>query len=331
MHRTAVRRTAVAASALSLTMILGACSKDDSASAKDEPKTKASTSAPAAAPDAKALSAAELEKLALAESDIPNHKISKATKADLAGAKSASSDKAECEPLVAAMVARGSGEPAASAIRKIVAVPKAPAADASAEEKAEAGLNAMGATVTAATVSSYEGKAAEDALAAVKKAGADCAGGFTLIVGADKTKITKVETGSFTGGDEAVAFTIAMDLGGQSATSHLVSARKGGTVADFYAMSLAGRPEQQKGATEAQQKKGGAPPPPGKPPAPTRGGGLPACRSVVGEQQPGSEHVDVVVGVGEHRHRAAALALRTDEGAGSSGSRSGRARGRPGR
>ncbi|GAA2256072.1 lipoprotein [Streptomyces amakusaensis] len=258
MHRTAVRRTAVAVSALSLTMILGACSKDESASAKDEPKTKASTSAPAAAPegaDAKALSAAELEKLALAESDIPNHKISKATKADLAGAESASSDKAECEPLVAAMVARGSGEPAASAIRKIVAVPKSPAADASAEEKAEAGLNAMGATITAATVSSYEGKAAEEALAAVKKAGADCAGGFTLIVGADKTKVTKVETGSFTGGDEAVAFTLVMDLGGQSATTHLVSARKGGTVADFYAMSLAGKAEQPKQVIEAQLKK----------------------------------------------------------------------------
>ncbi|MFI2213898.1 hypothetical protein [Streptomyces sp. NPDC020141] len=254
MHRTAVRRTAVAASALSLTLVLSACGKDDSP-AKDESKDKTASSAPAAGSEGKALSQAELDKLALAKGDVEQHEISKATKADLAGTDGASTDKAECAPLADVMVARGTAKPSATSVVKIMAVPEAPAEDASPEEKAEAGLSALGATITIDALSSYEGKGAEEAIAAVKKAGADCAGGFTMITGAEKTKITKVETGSYTGGDEAVAYTFAMDLGGESSTGHLVAVRKGGTVAAFYSMSLAGKAEQPKAVIDAQLKK----------------------------------------------------------------------------
>ncbi|MEU4208703.1 hypothetical protein AB0F13_01655 [Streptomyces sp. NPDC026206] len=254
MRRTTVRRTAVAASAFSLALLVGACGSKESA-AKDEPKDKGSSSAPAAAPNAKALSQAELDKLMLTEADLKNHKIAGATPADLAAAKTVTTDKAACKPLVDVMALRGTGTPAATATRKIVAIPQAPAADASAEEKMKAGLGALGATATADTLGSYDGKAAVDAFAALKKAGADCAGGFALIAGGDTTKFTKVEPATYTAGDESVAFTLTADLDGTPGTAHLVVVRKGGTLATFHAQSLAGKAEQPKGVIDAQVKK----------------------------------------------------------------------------
>ncbi|MGW2560772.1 hypothetical protein ACWCXB_16315 [Streptomyces sp. NPDC001514] len=249
MRRTIVRRTAVSASAVSLALLVGACGSGDPA-AKDEPKG----GAPAASA-AKALSQAELDELILAEGDLQGHKFSKATAADIAAAKTVTSDKAECKPLVDVMALRAAGTPGATATRKIVAVPKAPDADASPEEKALAGLGALGATVTADTLGSYDGEGAADAFAAIKKAGADCADGFALVAGAEKTNFTKVEPAAYTAGDEAVAFTITVDLDGETGVTHLVAVRKGGTLATFHAQSLAGKAEQPKTVIDAQVKK----------------------------------------------------------------------------
>ncbi|MEU1310940.1 hypothetical protein ABZ419_18890 [Streptomyces cinnamoneus] len=255
MRRTTVRRTAVAATAVSLALLVSACgSKKEDSSAKDEPKAKASSGAPAA-PGGKALSKAELDKLVLTQADLQGHKVAEATQADLAATKDVSSDKAECKPLVDAMMMHGAGTPAATATRKIVAVPQAPAADASAEEKMKAGLGALGATVTADTLGSHDGQGATEAVAGLKKAGTDCAGGFTLTAGGEKTKITKVESASYTAGDEAVAFTLTVDLEGQAGTAHMVAVRKGSTVATFYSQSLAGKAEQPKAVIDAQMKK----------------------------------------------------------------------------
>lgn len=252
MHRTTVRRTAVAASALSLALLLGACGSGSS-DAKDEKKSASPSNA--SAPDAKALSQAELDKLALTEADLENHKISEASKIELNAAKTTSSDKAECKPLVDALALRAGGSAAASTIRKVVALPKAADKGASVDEKALAGLDALKATITSATLGSYDGQGAVDTVAAVKKAGADCAGGFSLVVGADKTKFTKVAPVAFTAGDEAAAFTLTMDAEGKPITTHLVATRKGGTVATFFAMSLAGKAELPKTVVEAQMKK----------------------------------------------------------------------------
>ncbi|MEV6549998.1 hypothetical protein AB0M57_15015 [Streptomyces sp. NPDC051597] len=253
MRRTTVRRTALAASTLSLALLVSACGSDGS-SAKDEPKGKASSGAPATGGQ-KALSQGELDKLALTEADLKDHKVTKPTAADVASSKTVTTDKPACKPLNDVMSLRTVGAPAASAIRKVIAVPKGPAAGASAEEKAKAGLAALGTTMTSDTLASYDGTGAADALATLKKAGTDCAGGFSVIAEGDKSAITKVAPAAYTGGDEAAAYTLTADMDGTPSTFHLVAIRKGATLATFYAWSLAGKAEQPKAVIDAQMKK----------------------------------------------------------------------------
>ncbi|WP_424891265.1 hypothetical protein [Streptomyces sp. XH2] len=254
MRRTTVRRTAVAATAVSLALLVSACGGSGK-SEKDEPKDKASSSAPAA-PSGKGASQAELEKLVLTDADVPGRKVTEATAADLATAKGVSTDKAECKPLVDAMSLRSGGSPAATVIRKVLPPAPSAAPGASDEDKMKAGLGALGGTITSDTLGSYgDAKAAGEVIAALKKSGADCAGGFTLVAGSDKTKFTKVAPADLSTGDEAVAFTLGMDLDGKAGTTHLVAVRKGATVATFYALSLTGQAEQPKAVVDAQVKK----------------------------------------------------------------------------
>ncbi|GAA0445963.1 hypothetical protein ACFQ2B_15885 [Streptomyces stramineus] len=255
MRRTTLRRTAVAASAVSLALLVSACGSDEPAKgAKDEPKGKASAPAAPGA-NAKALPQAELDKLVLTQSDLKDHKIEAPSAVDVAAAKTVGSDKAECKVLTDIMGLRAPGSAAATVARKIVPIAKPLPADASAEEKMKAGMGAIGATVTVDTLGSYDGKGGVDAVAALKKAGADCAGGFTMDAGGTKTKVTKVETGSYTAGDEALAFTLTVDMEGTPGTGQLVAVRKGSTVATFYSQSLTGKAEQPKAVIEAQVKK----------------------------------------------------------------------------
>ncbi|MBT2396417.1 hypothetical protein [Streptomyces sp. ISL-100] len=258
MRRTTVRRTAVAASAISLALLVTACGSDKPVDAAPEGKGKESA---AAEPAAKTLSQAELDKLVLAEGDLKNHKVTMPSKADVAAAKTATADKAECKPLVDAMALRPVGTPAATAPRRISSVPAKPGKDASTEEKVEAGLAGLGNMVLMSdTLGSYDGKGAQEALAGLRTAGEACADGFTMIAGSDKTKVTKVAPGTFTTGDEAVAFTLTSELDGESGTSQLVAVRKGNTLVSFYALSLTGKTELPKEAIDAQLAKlAGAP------------------------------------------------------------------------
>ncbi|CAM5398093.1 hypothetical protein [Streptomyces abikoensis] len=254
MRRTTVRRTAVAASAVSLALLVSACGGSGK-SEKDEPKDKAPSSA-AAAPAGKAASQAELEKLVLTDADVPGRKVTEATPADLATAKGVTSDKAECKPLVDAMSLRSGGSPAATVIRKVLPPAPSTAPDAAPEDKMKAGLGALSGTITSDTLGSYgDAKAAGEVMAALKKSGADCAGGFSLVSGSDKTKFTKVAPAAYTGGEEAVAFTLGMDVDGTPGVTHLIAVRKGSTIATFYALSLAGQAEQPKTVADAQVKK----------------------------------------------------------------------------
>lgn len=253
MRRTAVRRTAVAASALSLALLVSACGADKTVDAAPEGKGKESA---AAEPAAKALSQAELDKLVLANGDVKDHKVAQPLKADIAAAKTVTTDKAECKPLVDAMAMRALGSPAAASMRRISTVPAKPAKDASADEKLKAGLTALSSTVIMSdTVGSYDGKGAQEALAALRTAGEACAGGFTMIAGKDKTKYTKAAPGSYTGGDEAVAFALTADVDGTPNTAQLVAVRKGNTLVSFYSQSFSGKTEQPKAAIEAQLAK----------------------------------------------------------------------------
>ncbi|MFV8128747.1 hypothetical protein [Streptomyces syringium] len=253
MRRTIVRRTAVAASAVSLALLVGACGSSDkpAADSSSEGKEKGKENAPAG----KVLTKAELDKLMLVDGDLKNHKVTNASEADLASVKAATTDKAECKPLLDAMTLQSGGKPAATSVRKIMAMPTKPAENASPEEKAKAGLSALGATITSDVLGSYEGKGAQEALAKLSAAGKACAGGFTMIVGSDKTKINKVEPATFSGGDEAVAFTLTLDAEGATNATHVVASRKGSTLATLFAMSLAGKAEQPKAVADAQLGK----------------------------------------------------------------------------
>jgi hypothetical protein len=254
MRRTTVRRTAVAASAISLALLVSACGADKPVDAAAEGKGKDSA---AAGPGAKALSQGELDKLVLANGDLKNHKVAMPSKADVALAKTATADKAECKPLVDAMALRPVGSPAATSPRRISVVPEKPAKDASDEEKIEAGLAALSnMSIMSDTLGSYDGKGAQEALAGLRDAGKACAGGFTMIAGPDKTKVTKVAPATYTGGDEAVAFTLTQDgEGGDSPISQLVVVRKGNTLVSLFALNLSGKTEQPKAAIDAQLAK----------------------------------------------------------------------------
>ncbi|MEU5978738.1 hypothetical protein [Streptomyces sp. NPDC047315] len=256
MHRTPVRRAAVAASVVSLSLVLAACGGDGGDDKKDA-KGDAKDSSSAAAPAAKALTQAELEKLTLTKTDLKDHEFNTPKAADLAKAKGATSDKPECKPLAAALT-EGAPTPATAAVmRQIMPMPAGGASTGATEEqKAEAALKALSTlTFTSTTLNSYEGKGSEDALAALKKAGSDCAAGFSLTAAGETTKFTKVAPATYNGGDEAVAYTLTMEMDGKTSDTHLVTVRKGATVANFYTLSFGGKTEQPKAIADAQVKK----------------------------------------------------------------------------
>ncbi|MGW7412881.1 hypothetical protein [Streptomyces sp. NPDC054863] len=261
MRRTDLRRTAVAAvAAASLTLLVGACGADKpapdapaaGASGKQEEPGKKEE------PAAKALSAAELEKVALVEGDLATHMVQKGTKADEVPDGAVKVDKPECKLLGDAMAAAPMGKPVAHLLRKAIEKPAKMKVDptASAEEKAKAGLNAMTQPVTAERLASYEGKGAQEAFASLNKAGQACGGGFNGDQAGEKVKITKVLADTVTGGDEAQGWTVTMDGEGTEVVMKLAAVRKGGTLATFYTISLGGTVKAQPtGVIEAQLKK----------------------------------------------------------------------------
>ncbi|GGR79485.1 hypothetical protein [Streptomyces nojiriensis] len=254
MRNALVRRTVLAASAVSLTLLATACGSDKADTKADaKPSEAAATSA---APAAKAKTTAELAGVLVVQADLPNHVVKAATPAELAAASATKSDKPECQPLVSAQSMAPIGTAAGTAGTKAVAKGKEPAADASPEEKLKAGLAALSATATSVSLHSYEGTGAAEALATIKKAGTACAGGYTGGQGGDSLKITKVAPGAaVTAGDEALAYTVTGDADGEPMSMELVVVRKGSTVATFSALSLAGAAEQPKDVVDAQVKK----------------------------------------------------------------------------
>jgi hypothetical protein len=265
MRRTTARRTAVAACAVSFALLVGACGAEKSegdAAAGDKAKGKDGGSSAA-----KALSAAELEKLVLAAKDLKvEHKITKATKVDQVAGKRAATDKAECKPFVDVLAFRPLGTPGASAQRKIVPVPAKAAKDATPEEKMKAAMDVFKGTITSDTIGSYDGKGAEEAFAALRSAGEACTGGFILSDGADlankdNTKFTKVAAGTaYTGGDEALVFDLSFDMEGEGGAketgSHqVVAVRKGNNLAAFGVLGLTGKAEFPKAIIDAQVAK----------------------------------------------------------------------------
>ncbi|BAU85479.1 lipoprotein [Streptomyces laurentii] len=238
MPRTLLRRTAAATAAGSLALLLAACGGSDKPAKDDAKKTDAPASAsaaPKADPNAKALSAAELEKLIVEQTDLKGHKVQKFKAGESLAADAVSSDKPECEPLAEALTAVSTGTPGATAQRKAVEIPT----------KGTDPMAALGAPVTSLALGSYDADGAEKALASLKAAGESCTGGFTIITGGVKSKINKVAADSVTAGDEALAWTVTRDMEGEPFLTKLAVLRKGNNLATFATLSITGEVKEQ--------------------------------------------------------------------------------------
>ncbi|MFD8210294.1 hypothetical protein ACFV2S_28290 [Streptomyces sp. NPDC059695] len=232
--RTFTRNTAVAVTAASLALLVSACGSGDKDAGKDS--ASPSASATSSAPDAKALSSAELERLVVEQADLPGHQVQKAKAADLVKPEAVATDKPACKPLADAMSFLATGNPAATANRKVIEVPKTEGATASPQDA----LGALSAPVTSVALGSYDGQGAQEAFASLKTAGTECAGGFTLLGGGEKTKITKVAPETVSAGEESLAWTVTTDMDGEPFVTKVVVFRKGGTLASFSTLSLGG-------------------------------------------------------------------------------------------
>ncbi|MFH8527117.1 hypothetical protein ACH4GE_01700 [Streptomyces tendae] len=244
MSSTAVRRTALAASAAALALLVTACggSSDDDSAAGDD-KAKAEQSAPAegageSAPAGKALTAAELEKVALAQADVKNGEVATELSADDQVAKDQiSADDKACLPLVHVQGAVAQGEPAADVQRSWQGQSESPS-----ESKGPDGQDMTDIDVNKIllNVASYADGGAEEAMAGLKTAVEKCAGGFDATAGGDKMRVTKVSGADAPkGGDEGITVNVGVATGGDgSGLMKLVVVRKGSTLATFSAVNL---------------------------------------------------------------------------------------------
>ncbi|MFI0761521.1 hypothetical protein OG944_21860 [Streptomyces anulatus] len=242
MRATAVRRTALAASAAALALLATACGGTSDADKKDD-KDAAGGGSSAPKTPAKTLTAAELEKATLAQGDVKGRKVTKAGPADEVPADGVTVDKEACLPVAHAMYGVAQKGSVATTKRKVIDEPKAgnkkSLEDLADGEAEDAFKDAFDLTSTFVALNSYEGTAGPDTFAALKKAAADCAGGFTATVAGTPTKVASIAEEKVTGGDEAAAWTVTSEDDGDKAPFKLVALRKEGAVATFFSFNLA--------------------------------------------------------------------------------------------
>ncbi|MFF1345063.1 hypothetical protein ACFVZJ_03595 [Streptomyces sp. NPDC058322] len=239
MRSTAIRRTAVAATAVSLALFATACGGSDSGSSDKAAGAKGKESA-AAAPAAKALSAAELEKAALAQGDVKGHKISKAAAKDTIAVDDIKTGKTVCAPFAHALMGAQVGEPGAFTKRTVVSEPKkGDLAKQDSGDAEEAFKAAFDITTTQLALGSYDGKGAQESVASLRTAATECAGGFEFTAAGEKQKVAKITEEQVKGGEEAAAWTVQVEQGGEKVEFKLVAMRQGASFASFSSMNLA--------------------------------------------------------------------------------------------
>ncbi|MFE0807039.1 hypothetical protein ACFW4M_20775 [Streptomyces sp. NPDC058794] len=246
MRTTAVRRTALAASAAALTLLVTACG-GSSGEGGDGSRATSDQSPPAgdgkaepdrAAPAGDALSAAELEKAALAQADVKSGEVATGIPAeeDVARDKVSTDDKA-CLPVALAVAAVAQGEPGAEVKRSWEGQ-----TDTLSEGSGPDGqdMTEIQVNMIRLNVASYAGGGAEQALTELKTAGEKCAGGFTASMGSDRMRVAEVAaTDAPEGGDEGFAATLGVDIGKDAnAPMKVIVVRKGDTLATFSATNL---------------------------------------------------------------------------------------------
>ncbi|WP_329039590.1 hypothetical protein OHT61_17745 [Streptomyces sp. NBC_00178] len=236
MRATAVRRTALAASAACLALLATACGGSDSGD-KGGSAAPGSQGGDAGKSAIKALTTAELEKASLEQGDVDGYKVSRTGPEDIASPEAVTVDKKECEPVGFAFYGVKRGTPVGNAGRKVVEEPKkkktAPG------DLKDAMTGALDMTSSLVTLASYDGDGAEKNLAELRESAAACAtGGFGLSMKDTKQTITSITEEKVTGGDEAVAWRVQMGKGESAVPFKLVVLRKGGTVATFFSFNL---------------------------------------------------------------------------------------------
>ncbi|MFI8088034.1 hypothetical protein ACIF9R_06910 [Streptomyces sp. NPDC086080] len=237
MRMSSVRRTALAASAAALALLVTACGGSGDEDKADDGKGKADPTA-SAAPEGKALTASELEKVALAQADVKAGKVAtKPAATDDIAEDQVKTGDAACLPLAQAQAGVAQGEPAATVKRSWTGDPVKPSEGTKPEDALLAALDVDKMLINLA---SYEGDGAAQALKGLTTAAEKCAGGYTATVVGEEMKVVKVATSAAPeGGDEgtAVTLTVAADED-VKAPNKIVVVRKGATLVSFSAVNL---------------------------------------------------------------------------------------------
>jgi hypothetical protein len=228
-----------AVSVLSLALITG-CSESGS----DENKGSGSGS-DSKGSAAKALSAAELKKLIIADGEVDGYKVEPLDKSAVMTKDDVKTDE-KCLPLTYVMSGLAPGDAAAETNTGAVEE-KSPTdtASKSLEDLAEGDAedmmaDAMNVNYTVVGLSSYDGDAAEQTMKSVTDAVENCAGGFSGTSQGEDQKVTKVTEEKASGtGDESVAFVVTGDMeDGSTGDVHAEVVRHGNTIATYYTLNL---------------------------------------------------------------------------------------------
>ncbi|QTE00539.1 hypothetical protein S1361_24625 [Streptomyces cyanogenus] len=219
-----------AVSALSLALVTGCGDEGSKGSANGSDKDAA-----------KALSAAQLGKLIIAQGDVPGHKVG-AVEGGVPDKSKVTSDDAKCEPVLRAFTGIAPGDPAAHTSKMATENKKTPtAAPSPGDGKFEDAISeSMNLDVTVVTLASYDGDGAEQGLKAVSDAVKACAGGFSGAQDGEKGKFTKVAEEKSSGtGDASVAFTATNDAGKDGALPlHAEVVRHGNNLAVYTTINI---------------------------------------------------------------------------------------------
>ncbi|MFD0316961.1 hypothetical protein [Streptomyces flavalbus] len=230
---------------LSLALVTG-CSDSGSDDTKDTGSGSASGSG-SGTQAAKALSAAELKGVILAQGDVEGYKIGPVEES-MTSSKSDMKTDEKCLPIAYVMSGLAPGD-AAAETNRMATQEKEPTDTASQSmedldegEFEDAFTDALSVDVTIVGLSSYEGAGAEETMAAVSDAVKGCAGGFSATSEGEEAKVTKVAEEKATGGgDASVAFAVTGEMdesGGDTSTVHAQVVRHGSTIATYYTLNL---------------------------------------------------------------------------------------------
>ncbi|MER8059383.1 MULTISPECIES: hypothetical protein [unclassified Streptomyces] len=225
----------VAVSALSFALVTG-CSDGGSKAAADQ------------GPARKALSAAELKKLIVAQDELPGYAVGEVTEAR---GRRITTDKAACGPLTRVLSGLAPTEAPASTDRMVTEnAKKRPSAKPTSLDDLDEGefektmRTSLDRDVTTVALASYDGDGAERALTSLSAAVKACAGGFTGRQAGTAVRFTRVAAEKAVGGgDASVAFaaTMRQEDDGDGAGTALVHAevdRHGSTLSVYFTSNL---------------------------------------------------------------------------------------------